>query len=143
MEIVTAQSCHIPEIEAIERECFADPWPVEALSSYLTGNHIMLAAIEDGCVAGYVGLMYVLDEGYIANVAVSGRCRRRGYARALLEALEAFAREKELAFLTLEVRAANDPAIALYSSCGYREVGRRKNYYTHPTEDAILMTLQF
>ena len=67
----------------------------------------------------------------------------QGIARALLRAFRRFAEENRLAFLTLEVRASNAPAIALYAGEGYREAGRRKNYYRHPMEDAIIMTLEF
>ena len=82
----------------------------------------------------------LLDEGYIGNVAVRPAYRRRGIAGALLQALETLGREKALSFLTLEVRAGNAPAIALYEKNGYACVGRRPDYYDHPREDAILMT---
>ena len=82
----------------------------------------------------------VLDEGYIGNVAVRPAFRRRGIADALLDALETLGRERELSFLTLEVRAGNAPAIALYEKNGYAQTGRRPGYYDHPKEDAILMT---
>ena len=81
-----------------------------------------------------------MDEGYIGNVAVRPAYRRRGIADALLQGLEKLGRERELSFLTLEVRAGNAPAIALYEKNGYARVGRRPGYYDHPKEDAILMT---
>ncbi|MFB0921525.1 MAG: ribosomal protein S18-alanine N-acetyltransferase, partial [Oscillospiraceae bacterium] len=91
---------------------------------------------------GYIGLMYVLDEGYISNVAVSPVYRRRGVADALIEAL--IERTKDtLAFMTLEVRESNHAAKYLYSKHGFETVGKRKNYYDRPKEDALLMTLFF
>ena len=78
---------------------------------------------------------------YILNIAVRPDCRRQGVAGKLLQVFLDFARGNRLAFLTLEVRASNDAAIALYESRGFREAGRRKNYYEHPREDAVLMTL--
>ena len=103
--------------------------------------HIFLAAEdENGRVVGYVGLMYVLDEGYISNVAVSPSRRREGIADMLLAELYARAKEKKLSFLTLEVRESNIPARSLYKKHGYTEVGRRKGYYSLPKEDAVLMT---
>ena len=99
-----------------------------------------LAAREGELLTGSVWVQTVLDEGYIGNVAVRPTFRRRGIADALLYALEALGREKELSFLTLEVRAGNAPAIALYEKNGYAQAGRRPGYYDHPKEDAILMT---
>ena len=84
-----------------------------------------------------------LDEGYITNVAVRPDCRRRGVAGKLLDVFERFAEGNHLAFLSLEVRASNYAAIALYGQHGYRGVGRRRNYYEHPKEDALIMTLEF
>ena len=103
-----------------------------------------LVALDDNDkVAGYAGLQAVLDEGYITNVAVRPDCRKQGVAGKLLQVFLDFAQANHLAFLTLEVRASNYPAIALYGSRGFRGVGRRKNYYEHPREDAIIMTREF
>ena len=88
-------------------------------------------------------VLVVLDEGYITNVAVRPECRRNGIAQKLLQVFLDFAQAHKLAFLTLEVRASNYGAIALYGSRGFRGVGRRKNYYEHPREDAIIMTREF
>ena len=90
-----------------------------------------------------VQMQAVLDEGYITNVAVRPDCRKQGVAGKLLQVFLDFAQANRLAFLTLEVRASNYPAIALYGSRGFRGVGRRKNYYEHPREDAIIMTKEF
>ena len=90
-----------------------------------------------------VQMQAVLDEGYITNVAVRPDCRKQGVAGKLLQVFLDFAQANRLAFLTLEVRASNYPAIALYGSRGFRGVGRRKNYYEHPREDAIIMTREF
>ena len=105
------------------------------------GKGIFLAAERDGAAVGYVGCQTVLDEGYITNVAVSPDCRRQGVARALLDELKARAVQAGLSFVTLEVRASNAPAIALYEGAGFVRVGVRKNFYTAPAEDAVLMTL--
>ncbi|MGN1001891.1 MAG: ribosomal protein S18-alanine N-acetyltransferase [Oscillospiraceae bacterium] len=143
-QIVDARPEHIPQIEAIEKICFSLPWTRQMLESQLDGgSHLFLAAVSGERVLGYVGLMFVLDEGYISNVAVAPAHRRQGVAHGLLTALEERSRAKGLAFLTLEVRAGNAPAIALYEKHGYRPVGRRKNYYDRPREDAVLMTLEF
>lgn len=135
---------HIPQIAALEKACFSHPWSEAMLQNELWNDSaVILAAVgEDGTVLGYAGLQTVLDEGYINNVAVSPAFRRQGVAGELLAAFIRFGAAK-LAFLTLEVRASNAPAIALYEKYGFQEAGRRKNYYDDPKEDAILMTLEF
>ena len=141
-EIADVSLEHIAEINELEKLCFSLPWSRQALISQLPDDmHMFIAAIgDDGQVLGYVGMMYVLDEGYISNVAVSPEHRRLGIADALINALIDRANEKSLSFVTLEVRKSNVPAIELYIKNGFSEVGQRKNYYTKPTEDAILMT---
>ena len=139
--IVDVSAEHIRQIEEIERDCFSRPWTAEQLKSQMRDEqHEFIAAVGDGRVLGYVGLMYVLDEGYISNVAVHPDARRQGIGDALIDALAAKAAELELAFLTLEVRESNAPAIALYAKHGFHPVGKRKNYYDAPKEDAVLMT---
>lgn len=136
---------HVPEVAELERCCFRDPWSERMLTEQLDSENAgaLVALGEDGALLGYASVSVVLDEGYIANVAVQPACRRQGIARALLRAFRRFAEQNRLAFLTLEVRASNTPAIALYRGEGYRQTGRRKNYYRHPAEDAIIMTLEF
>ena len=135
---------HIPQIAALERACFSHPWSEDMLREELWNDAAVIVAAEgeDGTVLGYAGLQTVLDEGYINTVAVDPRFRRQGVADELIAAFVRFGRAK-LAFLTLEVRASNAPAIALYEKHGFQEVGRRKDYYDDPKEDAILMTLEF
>ena len=132
---------HIAAIAQIERDCFHDPWSENGLREELESeNNLFLAAVEGETVVGYVGCQTVLDEGYITNVAVSPLQRRKGIAAKLLAELRAQAEEKELSFVTLEVRASNVPAIALYEGAGYVPVGTRRNFYSAPKEDALLMT---
>ncbi len=135
-------AAQLAQIEEIERQCFSCPWTLDQLRSQLSDDrHVFLAAVaENGAVLGYVGMMFVLDEGYISNVAVAPAYRRQGVADALISALMMRAEELGLAFATLEVRAGNEPAKALYAKHGFVPVGRRKNYYDLPKEDAILMT---
>ena len=133
---------HLGQAAEIERLCFSDPWSEKMLAEHLANPcSLTLAAVGDtGRLLGYVGLLAVVDEGYITNVAVRPDCRRHGVAAALLDALEAQGKERELAFLTLEVRQSNAPARALYEKLGYLQAGLRRNYYENPREDAIIMT---
>ncbi len=143
--IVPMTAAQLPAVAALEKVCFpADPWS-EALFQAALDNPsvaVLLALGEGGGLLGYAVLSVVLDEGSLDNIAVAPEHRRRGVAEALLSALTGFSREK-LAVLMLEVRASNVPAIALYEKHGFAAVGRRKNYYDAPKEDAILMTLEF
>lgn len=143
IRIVDAELCHIDGIEKIEKECFSLPWTRSQLENSLPdeSHEFVVALSENGDVTGYIGLMNVLDEGYIANVAVGEDYRRQGIGEKLINALIERAVRKELAFLTLEVRESNLAARSLYKKLGFLDVGKRKNYYFRPTEDAILMTL--
>ena len=134
----------VPDVAAIERECFSQPWSEDMLAEELYNDNasFIVAVADDGTVLGYAGLTVVLDEGYINNVAVRSQYRRMGVADALLGTFINFA-EDHLAFLTLEVRASNDKAISLYTKNGFVQEGRRKDYYKAPKEDAIIMARRF
>lgn len=142
--LVPMDRSHLGQIAAIERVCFSAPWSEEMLSQELYNENAsyVVAEGEDGTVLGYAGLQAVLDEGYIDNVAVAPAYRRQGVADALLGAFERFA-AAHLAFLTLEVRASNTPAVALYEKHGFARAGVRRGYYANPREDALLMTRHF
>ncbi|MDD6189711.1 MAG: ribosomal protein S18-alanine N-acetyltransferase [Clostridiales bacterium] len=144
MVLVRLTEALIPQMEELERICFSMPWSAEMIRSELENpSCLYLAALEGDTLVGYIGVQTVLDEGYINNVAVRPEYRRRGIASALISLLIEQAREIGLAFLTLEVRASNDAAITLYEKLGFSPVGRRRNYYEKPREDAILMTIFF
>lgn len=145
-EIVPMDRSHIPQIAALERECFSDPWSESLLEDALFDPQASFIVAQDseeeGNVLGYAGLHAVLDEGYIDNVAVHPDARRHGVASALLDVFCRFG-EVNLAFLTLEVRKSNTAAIALYEKNGFRWAGLRPGYYQHPREDAVIMTREF
>ena len=140
-DIVNAAPRHLEALEKLEQSCFSLPWTREMLYSQLPDDsHEFRVAEENGELLGYVGMMTVLDEGYISNVAVAPEHRRKGCADALITALLGRAELRELSFVTLEVREHNEPAIALYRKHGFVPVGLRKNYYEAPVENALLMT---
>ena len=145
VRIVPMTAEHLDEVAELERICFSVPWSRNMLAEELDNAlSAMLVALDDqDHVVGYAGLQAVLDEGYITNVAVRPDCRKQGVAGKLLQVFLDFAEGNHLAFLSLEVRASNYDAIALYGSRGFRSAGRRKNYYEHPREDAIIMTREF
>lgn len=145
VRIVPMNADHLDEVAELERICFSVPWSRNMLAEELDNllSAFLVALDDNDKVVGYAGVQIILDEGYITNVAVRPECRRQGIAAKLLQVFLDFATANKLAFLTLEVRASNYDAIALYGSRGFRSVGRRKNYYEHPREDAIIMTKEF
>ena len=143
VKIVPMTADHLEELEKLERICFSRPWSRKMLAEELENQCAAFLVAEDsvsGRVLGYAGLMVVADEGYITNVAVFPEYRRQGIAAQILQVFLQFAAANHLAFLTLEVRASNAPAIALYRKHGFQTVGQRRNYYQKPDEDALLMT---
>ena len=143
--IIPMTGAHLSQVAALEKVCFpADPWSSELFRAALDDPHttLLLAEGEDGGVLGYAVMSAVLDEGNLDNIAVDPPRRRQGVADALLSALTAIGRTT-MSVLFLEVRVSNLPALALYEKHGFVPVGRRKNYYETPREDALLMTLDF
>ena len=143
IQIVTMNADHLEELEKLERICFSRPWSRKMLAEELENQCAAFLVAQDSItqqVMGYAGLLVMADEGYITNVAVFPEFRRQGVAAKLIAVFENFARGNKLAFLTLEVRPSNTAAIALYKGFGFEEVGRRKNYYDLPKEDALILT---
>lgn len=143
VKIVPMAAEHLDRLEQLERMCFSRPWSKKMLAEELDNQcAAFLVAVEPETekAVGYAGLLVVADEGYITNVAVDPSCRRQGVAAQLLQVFDNFAKGNHLAVLTLEVRPSNAAAIALYEGFGFREVGRRRNYYDLPKEDALILT---
>ena len=143
VKIVPMAAEHLDRLEQLERMCFSRPWSKKMLAEELDNQcAAFLVAVEPETekVIGYAGLLVAADEGYITNVAVDPSRRRQGVAQQLLQVFDSFARGSRLAFLTLEVRPSNAAAVALYEGFGFRQVGRRRNYYDLPREDALILT---
>ncbi len=131
---------HIPQVAALERATFSDPWSEKAFELLLGEDAIGVVICDyEGNVAAYGSMLWAPDEGQIINIAVSEECRRRGYGKAILDFLRDAAVEKSCTQLSLEVRVSNIPAISLYTREGFAVAGRRKNFYTNPREDAFVM----
>ena len=144
-QITPMTSAHLDQVEALEKICFPeDPWSrqifKESLENPNSTNLVVQSA--DGAVRAFLIFTAVADEGNIDDIAVHPDFRRQGIAAALLERFRQTAMEQGLAFLTLEVRPSNRAAVELYRKMGYQEIGRRKNYYLSPKEDAIIMKLE-
>lgn len=133
----------VGQVMEIERASFSKPWTENMFLRDLAQEiAVYRVAVEEGRPVGYMGMYHVADEGHITNIAVLPAWRGRGVASALLRSFVELAQSRELAFLTLEVRAGNRGAIRLYEKFGFRQVGVRPRYYEY-TEDALLMTRTF
>ena len=140
MTIETMNPSHVAQIAELEKICFSDPWSEKSIASELDNKlAFWLVATEGNTVAGYIGSQTVMDETDMMNVAVHPDFRRRGIAEALVNSLVEHLKTMGSRCLTLEVRASNAPAIALYEKLGFSEIGRRKNYYRNPREDALIL----
>jgi [ribosomal protein S18]-alanine N-acetyltransferase len=131
----------VAAVAALEAEVFTTPWSVETFASLLDRPNLELLVLDherDG-VIGYAVLWCILDQGELANVAVTPRLRGRGLGTHLLARVFDVARERGIQTMFLEVRASNERALDLYRRFGFSDVGRRKGYYDHPREDALIM----
>ena len=141
MMIVSMTSDHVAQVAELERICFGtEAWSEKSVASELNNPlSFWLVAVDGDRVAGYVGSQTVLDESDMMNVAVHPDYRKQGIATALIVGLVEELRKRGSRCLTLEVRASNENAISLYKKLDFQEVGRRKNYYRNPREDALIL----
>ena len=130
---------HLPALAELEILSFSEPWSCESLRILTGDGGFGVVAMLDGRAVAYGGATFVLDEGSITNIATHPDLRGRGIGHAVVRALLSAARARGITSVFLEVRPSNAPALALYRGEGFEEVGRRKSFYRHPTEDAILM----
>jgi ribosomal-protein-alanine N-acetyltransferase len=149
LHIRLAVSEDVPAMLAIEQASFSDPWTEETIRSTLALERMRVLVAEEPVqegrdggrrLAGYVVAHNASDEGEIADRAVAPQSRRRGLGRALIDRMLAELAELGVRSLYLEVRESNHAARTLYDSRGFRLIGRRRGYYRHPVEDALLLT---
>lgn len=139
MEIKAMKEAQVPQIAALERVCFSDPWSEKSILSELENPlSCWLVAMDGERLAGYVGSQTVLGETDMMNLAVDPDYRRKGLGKELILSLIEALRQRGSRCLTLEVRDSNAPARALYEGLTFQEIGRRRNYYRNPREDALI-----
>ncbi len=140
MQLSPMQTCDVTAVAGLEKECFSVPWSEKSLMSELDNPlSVWLVAREGETLAGYIGAQAVLDEADMMNLAVAPQYRQCGIGTALVRALVDTLRERGVRTLTLEVRASNETAIRVYAALGFAQVGRRRNYYEKPKEDALIL----
>ncbi len=139
----------IPQVVEIEKLCFTEPWSEADYKESLLLPYASYYVAEfvpqdtgDPAILGMCGLRLILNEGEITNVAVRPAWRGQGIARLMLAKLLEEGRRAGGTAFTLEVRAGNAPAIALYEGLGFRYEARRPGFYTKPVEDALLYWLK-
>ena len=131
----------IDAVVAIEREAFTTPWQPETFAGLIERDAVELTVMADdaGTIVGYSVLWCILDQGELANIAITPDWRGGGLGAHLLEHVLGVAAEKGVETVLLEVRASNEAALGLYRRFGFVEAGRRANYYEQPREDALVM----
>ena len=140
IKIVPFRTEHTDGIYEIEVMSFSVPWAKPIFGEITSVPWLkFFTVLDDEKIIGYCGLNHILDEGQIINIAVHPDYRRRGIGNLLMDEMITYAKNNEIVLLTLEVRQSNTAARTLYEKYGFYAVGIRPGYYTHPTEDAVLM----
>jgi ribosomal-protein-alanine N-acetyltransferase len=140
LRFVPFNESHLPHVLRIDQACQSKPWSEQALRLELTRPEgVFLVALADGEVAGFSGAWMVLDEAHVVTVAVDPPLQRNRIGERMIAALLEACHKKGATCATLEVRASNEPAIALYKKFKFRDVARRRAYYTDNKEDAVVM----
>ncbi len=144
LEITPLQVEDVADVHALAQLCLPEAWSEAALAA-LPENPLahFFVARRDGVLLGFCFMYLVADEGQIMEIATDPAHRRQGIARQLLSHLLADGQAHGATLFTLEVRAQNAAAQALYASLGFVADGVRRNYYRNPTDDAILMSKRF
>lgn len=141
IKIIPMEREHIPVLARLERICFEHPWTEQALEEELDNRTAhFIVAVKDDRIIGYAGVFVVCESCYIADIGVFPEYRRMGAAKKLLSCASENAAKLGAQSISLEVRPSNEAAVSLYTSCGFEEVGLRKNFYRDPQEDALIMT---
>ena len=127
-------------VAELEKLCFSQPWSRNSLELLTKeGIGVGMVCSRDGKVCAYGGMMVAVDEGQITNIATHPDYRRQGFGRAIVESLIKYAKMNGLDSISLDVRESNRAAIDLYLSLGFKVEGKRKDFYTKPLENALIM----
>jgi ribosomal-protein-alanine N-acetyltransferase len=140
MDLVTFSQKLLDDILRIEQESFAAPWNIEMfLGAAKNKTTTFKALLENKIVLGYYIISTVVDESEIITIAVDPKFRRQNLGKFMLSNILKEVEERKSKFIFLEARKSNTPALNLYKSFGFKEIGIRKNYYKN--EDAVTLRL--
>ena len=139
IQISEFQPEELSSVRVLELECFSDAWSEKLLQDLFKSSWDKTWVLkESGSICGYCNFRVIAGEGELMRIAVHNACRGRGYGRLLMERLLREAEKENVMDITLEVRASNAPAIALYEAYDFQKEAVRKNYYSDPVEDALI-----
>lgn len=142
IKIDKMQACDIPYVAELDKNCLIESWSEQNYKESLKNpNYNILVAKLDDKIVGFISMYHAADEGYICNIAVEKNFRKCGIGTCLINEAVAHSKNKNLKFLTLEVRESNMGAIKFYEKLGFTKLGMRKNFYKNPDENAVIMTL--
>jgi ribosomal-protein-alanine N-acetyltransferase len=133
----------LPNVLAVENSSYSIPWSETTFRGLLRRSDAeLVVATDDASIIGHAVYWYVLAQGELGTVAVAPPARGRGVGAMLVKEIVARASKRGVRELFLEVRPSNTHARTLYGKFGFEQVGRRRNYYQEPTEDALVLRLE-
>lgn len=141
VKVIPTERDHLAFITATEKLCFSNPWSENSFAYALDNPNVQscFTALYKGEPAGYMCLFHLFEEGELLNVAVSPDLRNKGIAQKMMDKMVEHLKEKGVERITLEVRESNAAARHLYERNGFTRFAIRKNYYSSPVENGIIM----
>lgn len=141
VNIIPTTEQHLDRIAEIEALSFSTPWSRKSFADSMANSNVIsiFTATLDDEVVGYICLFHLFEEGELLNIAVNPDYRKQGIAQQLLNQMFMLFKQKDVTRITLEVRESNTNAKNLYLKNGFKPIGIRKNYYTSPLENGIVM----
>lgn len=139
--IIPTEDSHLDTIAEIEANCFSAPWSRKSFADGMKNPDIQsyFTAFYNNKIVGYICLFHIFEDGELLNIAVSPSYRKMGIAQSLIDYMVEYLKQKGINRITLEVRKSNIAARSLYEKNGFRQFAVRKNYYSEPFEDGIIM----
>ncbi len=131
------------QLSLISNECGSDRWSESSFLSEFDRKTIIECCDCDGKIVAFAVVSVSFDEGYLHLIAVDSNFRKQGIATKLLKHCEQLAISCGVCKIILDVRVSNESAIKLYEKSGYNKICDRKNFYSHPTENAFTMVKEF
>ena len=134
----------IPSVAELDKNSLFESWSEKIYEESLKNkNYNILVAKLGSKIVGFISMYCAVDEGYICNIAVEKSHRKQGIGTSLISEIITYSQNKNLKFLTLEVRESSTETVKFYEKLGFDKLGVRKNFYLNPTENAVIMTLYF